>query len=304
MGTFNAYMALSGVADTDVVENERLSRHTSYRIGGPTALFVTCHSYHALRRALEVLDREQVPWVILGKGSNVLASDEGYAGAVVTLGRDFSRFVFSDEDPGDVTAGAGVILSRLVNEALKRGLSGLEFCVGIPGTLGGAVSMNAGSRDAWIGSAIEEVTVLNPETGFKHYRYDDLYWGYRETSLPGNEIVLEARLRLAPGDKREIGARMEQSLARRKRTQPVGKPSCGSVFRNPAGGHVGKMIDECGLKGFSVGGAQVSPVHANFIVITGTARAEVVVEVISHVRSKVKETYGVELQPEVKFLGF
>ncbi len=304
MGVFNAYMALSGADDTDVVENERMSRHTSYRIGGPAALFVTCHSYHALKRAVEVLDREGVPWVILGKGTNVLVSDEGYGGAVLTLGRDFSRFLFSEDDPGSVTVGAGAMLSRVVSEALKHGLSGLEFCVGIPGTVGGAVSMNAGTRDAWMGAIVEEVTAFDPASGLKHYRCDDIRWGYRETSLPGNEIVLEARLRLTPGDKARIGVRMEQSLARRKRTQPIGKPSCGSVFRNPAEGHVGQMIEDCGLKGFSVGGAEVSQVHANFIVNTGRARANDVVEVIKHVRSKVKESYGVELQPEVKFLGF
>lgn len=297
-------MALSGHEDTDVVENERMSRHTSYRIGGAAALFVTCHSYHALKRALSVLDREGVEWVVLGRGTNLLVSDEGYAGAVVTLGRDFSRFVFSDEDPGDVSAGAGAVLSRLVNDALSRGLSGLEFCVGIPGTVGGAVSMNAGSRDEWIGSVVEEVTAYSPTEGLKHYRYDDVYWGYRETSLPGNEIVLEARLKLVPADKDAVRARMERSLARRRRSQPVGKPSCGSVFRNPPGQSVGKLIEDCGLKGFSVGGAEVSPVHANFIVNTGTARAADVVEVVRHVRAKVKEAYDVELQPEVKFLGF
>lgn len=303
MGVFNAVMALSGLIDTEVAEGERLARHTSYRIGGKAALFVTCHSYHSLRRTIEVLGKEQVPWVILGKGSNLLVADSGYEGAVVSLGREFSRFVLS-EDGVTLTVGAGAMLARLVNEALSRELTGLEFAVGIPGTVGGAVSMNAGTRDEWIGSLVDAVVTYKPGVGIRHYGREDLAWGYRTTSLPRDEIILEAVLRLAPGKKADIRARMEQLLTRRRRTQPIGSASCGSVFRNPAGMSVGKMIEDCGLKGFCIGGAEVSPLHANFIVNKGTASAADVASVITHVHEKVKETYGVELQPEVKFLGF
>ena len=155
MGLFNAVMALSGMIDTDVIEDERLARHTSYRIGGKADLFVTCHSYHALRRAVAVLDREQVPWVIIGKGSNLLVADAGYRGAVISLGREFQRTVVAD-DGCTLTVGAGVMFARLVNEALSRSLSGLEFAVGIPGSVGGALSMNAGTRTEWIGSLVED----------------------------------------------------------------------------------------------------------------------------------------------------
>ena len=303
MGVFNAFMALSGAVDTDVTEHEKLARHTSYRIGGPADLFVTCHSYHALRRTIDVLTREQVPWVILGKGSNLLVADAGYRGAVVSLGREFGRFVVA-EDGCSITVGAGAMLARLVNEALSRGLSGLEFAVGIPGTVGGALSMNAGTRTEWIGGLVESVVTYRPGEGLKHYAHDDVFWAYRESGLPRGEIVLEATLRCAPAPKDDIRAKMERSLARRRRTQPVGVPSCGSVFRNPPDRSVGAMIEECGLKGFSVGGAEVSPVHANFIVNKGTASAADVAAVIRHVHGKVKEAYGVELQPEVKFLGF
>ena len=303
MGLFNAVMSLSGAIDTDVIEDERLARHTSYRIGGRASLYLACHSYHALRRAVEVLTREQVPWVILGKGSNLLVSDAGYDGAVITLGREFQRSVLA-EDGCTLTVGAGVILARLVNDALSRGLSGLEFAVGIPGTVGGAVSMNAGTRDTWIGSLIEDVVTYKPGSGIRHYAHDDVYWAYRESGIPRDEIILEVTLKLKPGDKSEIRALMEQSLQRRRRTQPIGSASCGSVFRNPPGRSVGAMVEECGLKGFSVGGAEVSEVHANFIVNNGAATANDVVAVIQHVYQTVKETYGVELQPEVKFLGF
>ncbi len=165
MGVFNAVMALSGMIDTDVTENEKLARHTSYRIGGKADLFVTCHSYHSLRRTIEVLARERVPWVIIGKGSNLLVADEGYRGAVITLGSEFSRFVL-DEDGCTLTVGAGAILARLVNEALSRELTGLEFAVGIPGTVGGAISMNAGSRTEWIGSLVQDVVTYKPAWAF------------------------------------------------------------------------------------------------------------------------------------------
>lgn len=303
MGVFNAFMSLSGMIDTDVIEQEKLARHTSYRIGGKAELFVTCHSYHSLRRTIETLAREQVPWVILGKGSNLLVADEGYRGAVITLGTEFSRFVLG-EDGRTITVGAGAILARLVNEALSKELSGLEFAVGIPGTVGGAISMNAGSRTEWIGSLVEDVVTYKPGEGIRHYAHDDIAWGYRECGLPRDEIVLEATLGLAPGTKDEIRTKMERSLTRRRRTQPLGIPSCGSVFRNPSDRSVGAMIEECGLKGFSVGGAEVSDVHANFIVNKGTATAADVAAVIQHVHGKIKETYGVELRPEVKFLGF
>lgn len=303
MGLFNAVMQLSGTIDADVSEGERLARHTSYRIGGRAALFVTCHSYHALKRAIEVLTRESVPWVIIGKGSNLLVSDEGYDGAVIALGREFGRFVLAD-DGCTLTAGAGAMLARLVNEALSRELSGLEFAMGVPGTVGGALSMNAGTRTEWIGSIVRDVVTYKPGEGIRHYGHDDIFWGYRTTSLPRDEIVLEAALHLTPGSKADIRERMEELLARRRKTQPIGMASCGSVFRNPPDMSVGKMIEDCGLKGFSIGGAEVSLVHANFIVNRGTATAADVLAVIKHVHEKVREAYGVELQPEVKFLGF
>ena len=303
MGLFNAVMALSGAADTDLIEQESLARHTSYRIGGKADLFLVCHSYHALRRAFDVLTEEDVPWVIIGKGSNLLVADEGYRGAVVTLGREFSRMICAD-DGVTLTVGAGVILARLVNEALSRGLTGLEFAVGIPGTVGGAVSMNAGTRTEWMGSVIEDVLTLKPGVGLRHYSHDDVFWGYRTCTLPRDEIVLEATVKLAPGDKAQIRSRMERSLDRRRKSQPLGSACCGSVFKNPPDMSVGKMIEDCGLKGFSVGGAEVSPIHGNFIVNTGTARAEDVAAVIKKVHEEVRKAYGVELQPEVKFLGF
>ena len=295
-------MALSGTVDADVLRDERLSRRTTYRIGGPAALFVAAHSYEALARTLEVLSREGVDWVILGKGSNLLVSDKGYDGCASVLDGEFARHSFAED--GSLTAGAGATLSRLVNDALKKGLSGLEPCVGIPGTLGGALSMDAGTRREWIGGRVRDLVVLRPGEGMRRYGGGEVEWGYRSTSLPTDEIILEATLELTPAAPDAIAADMEERLARRRAAQPLGAPSCGSVFRNPVGQSAGALIESCGLKGESCGGAQISPEHANFIVNRGGATAADVITLISRAHEAVLREHGVDLLCEVKLLGF
>ena len=302
MSLFNAYMSLSGATDAEVLRNEHLSHRTTYRIGGPAGLFVTVNSYPALAKVLSVLTTERVAWVILGKGSNILASDRGYDGCVITLGREFSRITRGEG--GVITAGAGVLLARLVNEALKNSLAGLECCVGIPGTVGGAISMDAGSRHEWIGRAVRDLVVLDPGKGLRRYEGSEIEWGYRHTSLGPSEIVLEATFELESGVKEAIGREMDDRLRRRRQSQPAGKATCGSVFRNPGDRSSGELIESCGLKGFRVGGAQVSEVHSNFIVNVGGASAADVVAVMRHVHDEVLTRQGVDLQPEVKLLGF
>ncbi len=294
---------LSAVADADVLAEERLSHHTTLRIGGPCAAHVTCHTYTALVDALGIMTGEGIPWVVLGKGSNLLVADEGFSGCVVALGREFSR-ISDTHDGTHVTVGAGALLSRVVSEAQKRGLSGLERCVGIPGTLGGALSMNAGSANEWIGDVVHEVVSLHPGEGMRRRSGEEISWGYRSSSLPGGEIVLEATLKLKEGDPDGIALNMERRLQRRRKSQPMGLPSCGSVFRNPKGRHAAALVEECGLKGAAVGGAQISDIHANFIVNKGTARAADVVELMRRMYEGVRDQAGIELEPEVKFLGF
>ncbi len=304
MSLSNAYLALSGAVDADITRGERLAHRTSYRIGGPAAMLAVCHTTEALARVIEVLGGQGVEWVLLGKGSNMLVADEGFDGCVVVLGRDFSRIEVSRDD-ATITAGAAVPLSRVVQEAMRNSLSGLEFACGIPGTLGGAVSMDAGTRREWIGHRIGSLVVLRPGEGLRRLYGSDVEWGYRWSGLGPTDIVLEATLVLEPGEKDVIAAEMERLLARRRATQPMGKPSCGSVFRNPVGPKgAAKLIDECGLKGYAVGGAQVSPVHANFIVNNGRATAADVLAVMRTMHNRVREASGVDLQPEVKFLGF
>lgn len=283
-----------------VTAGEPLKRHTSLRIGGPAALLVECDTLSDLALATEVLADEGVEWTVLGKGSNVLASDSGYSGAVLILGKDFKRHYLAGDH---LKSGAGVLLAALVQDAFKAGLSGLEFAVGIPGTVGGALAMNAGTRDEGIGSTVESVTVFVPGKGLVGIRGPEVAWGYRYSDLPRRGIVVETVLRVTQSDEVGIRRSMEASLRRRKRTQPLGVPSAGSTFVNPEGDSAGRLIEAAGLKGFRIGGAAVSDVHANFIVNTGDATAEDIVALIFVIKETVRELNGIELKPEVRFLG-
>jgi len=300
---FNAYMNLSGATDAEVLRNERLSQRTTYHIGGPAGLFVTVNSYSALVKVLSVLAAERIDWVVLGKGSNILASDRGYDGCVIVLGGEFLP-QFSVGEAALVTAGAGVVLGRLVNEALKNSLSGLECCVGIPGTVGGAVSMDAGSRHEWIGRVVRDLVVLRPGEGMHRYEGSEVDLGISSHVARFLRDHPRVTFELEPGEKGAIGRDMDQRLRRRRQSQPAGKATCGSVFRNPGDRSVGMLIESCGLKGFSVGGAQVSDVHSNFVINKGGASATDVVAVMNHVHDVVLARHGIDLQPEVKLLGF
>lgn len=301
MSVFNAYMQLSGAIDADVRRGEPLSRRTTLRIGGPADLLVVAHSYTALAHTLDVLAHERVPWVVLGKGSNVLCADQGYRGCVICLGREFARL---SAGAAAITCGAAALTSKLVNLALTSSLSGLEALWGIPGTVGGALAMNAGSRDEWIGSAVRDVVISRPGEGLARLNASDIVWGYRSASFAPDDIILEATFDLVPGERDAIARRMEALLKRRRLTQPLGVPTCGSVFKNPKARPVGALIEECGLKGTSCGGARISELHANFIVNENGARAADVCSLMKTMRDSVYEAYGIALEPEVRFLGF
>lgn len=302
MSVFNAYMELSGKVDAEVIRGEKLSHRTTYRIGGPADLFVIPRNYQALTRTFEILGREGVPWVVLGRGSNVLVSDAGYRGCVIKLGREFTRIDVGED--GLVTAGAGALLTRLVAQAQQAGLSGLEMLTGVPGTVGGAVSMNAGMRYEWIGARVSSVVTVKPREGMRRYQGTDIEWDYRWCSLPADEVILEAAFALTPGDRQAIATEMESRLARRRLRQPMGLPSCGSVFRNPPKASAGRLVEECGLAGLTVGGAQISDKHANFIVNRSGASAQDVVTCMRRMHDEVKAAYDIDLTPEVKLLGF
>ncbi len=283
--------------------DEPMSRHTTYRIGGPARAFVEVYSIAALRTIIELCKKEGLEWCAVGKGSNLLVSDEGYKGIALALSGDFRKWHFDDETRR-VVVGAGTILSRLVQEVFHRGYSGMEFAVGTPGTVGGALRMNAGTKDDWIGSRVVSVTTLRPNEGLVRYVKGDIEWGYRSTSFDSEEIIVEVELQLEPSLSGAVHERMSNLLAKRKESQPLNYPSCGSVFRNPEGYSAGALIDEVGLKGATCGGAQISEKHANFIVNKDKASAQDVINLITLAHDKVKERYGVELQTEVRFLGF
>ena len=314
MGAFDAYVRLEGLLSGRIVCDEPLARHTTYRIGGPADLYAECETLADLSLLIEVLAEEEVPWTVIGRGSNLLVADEGYRGAAIVLGREFARLDFHgfDQRPeGEplpasvlVTAGAALPLSRLVQTAFGLGLAGLEFAVGTPGTVGGAARMNAGTASSWFGSVVDSVTVFIPGQGLCIFAAEEIEWGYRSSSLPADGIIVELVVRLAPSDKMMLHAAMEAGLKRRRASQPLSLPSCGSVFKGAGGTSAGELIESCGLKGCSCGGAEISPVHANFIVNNGSATAQDVLSLMKLARDKVREKHGVELQPEVRFLGF
>ena len=286
-----------------VLRDEPMSRHTTYRIGGPARWYITVESLDALSRVLRECARQDVEWTVVGHGSNLLVADEGYDGVVVVLSGEFKQFSF-DEERMQFSAGAALSLARIVQEAYRLGVSGLEFAVGTPGSLGGALRMNAGNRSEWIGSRVASVTTFGLRNGLHRYRGEDIAWGYRQSSLPAEEVIVECEISCTRGQALRIQQDMEEALSRRKERQPLGVPSCGSVFRNPEGASAGDLIEQCGLKGRSVGGAQISEVHANFIVNTGNATAQDVASLIKMARDEVMRVHGIELRPEVRFLGF
>lgn len=300
MSVARAHERLSRRLDGPVRLSESMARHTTYRIGGPAAIYAVCDTVSDLAHALEVLAEEEVPWTVLGKGSNVLVADQGYEGAVIVLGKEFKRH---RTEGGQVRSGAGVTLAALVQDAYSRGLSGLEFAVGIPGTVGGALAMNAGSREQWIGDRVESVTLYVPGSGLAVVRGPEIAWGYRTSGLPDRGVIIECSLALEEGERERIRRTMDARFLSRKASQPIGMPNAGSVFVNPDGDSAGRLIESCGLKGERVGGAQVSELHANFIINTGGATAADVIELIDMVRKAVSERYGIGLETELRFLG-
>ncbi len=283
--------------------NEPMARHTTYRIGGPVRAYVEVNTLAALGTILSVCATEHLPWCAAGKGSNLLVSDTGYDGVVIVLAGDFRAWHFDDEE-ASVVVGAGTMLSRLVQEVFHRGYSGLEFAVGTPGTVGGALVQNAGTRTDWLGSRVVCVTTYRADEGLHRYAKHDLSWGYRSSSFDTSEIIVECELKLKRAFAGNIHEQMSALLSRRKESQPLDFPSCGSVFRNPEGGSAGALIEEAGLKGMRCGGAQISEKHANFIVNRDQATAEDVLTLIKTAQAEVRGRYGIELKTEVRFLGF
>jgi UDP-N-acetylmuramate dehydrogenase len=277
---------------------------TTYRLGGPAALFVepnTADELHDVTNALSEAGASDAPVLVLGRGSNVVISDEGFDGIVVHLGRGFAE-VRPTKD--GLTAGAAATQPITANRAAAGGRTGLEFMVGIPGSIGGAIRMNAGAHGAETGDVLERVLVLDlGSTTVEHRPASSLDLSYRHSNLTDREVVLGADFRLATEDPDAIRERTESYRRHRAETQPGALQNAGSTFKNPPGGHAGRLVDEAGLKGFSIGGVAVSDLHANFFVSSPGARAQDVFDLIREVRKRVMEATGVALEPEVRFVG-
>lgn len=285
---------------SEVRTSEPMARHTTYRVGGPAAVFATCQSLSELRWLVGFLKREELEHLAVGKGSNLLVSDSGFDGVIFDLGTEFKR---TSREGDRLKIGAGVVLATVVNRAFREGLTGLEWGVGIPGTVGGALAMNAGSRDEWIGFIVESVTLLRWDGELVVRHGADIDWGYRESGLTREGVIVETALRVTEGDGDLIRHTMDAAFERRKSTQPFGQASAGSVFKNPPGDSAGRLIESVGLKGTQLGGAMISTVHANFIVNIGGATAADVTRLVAMARDEVKTRHGIELTPEIRFVG-
>ncbi len=281
--------------------DEPMEKHTTFRVGGPADYFVTPASGEELKEVIACCKKEEIPYYIIGNGSNLLVSDDGYRGAVIQVFKNMNRI---ETDGNCIRAQAGALLSGIAAKALESGLAGFEFASGIPGTLGGACVMNAGAYGGEMKDVLKQVTVLSQEGKIFSIPVQDLELGYRTSVIAKNNyIVLEAEIELRNGDIQEIKALMEELKERRVSKQPLEFPSAGSTFKRPEGYFAGKLIQDAGLRGFKVGGAQVSEKHCGFVINRDHAAAADIAELMRQVSERVYADAGVLLEPEVKRLG-
>jgi UDP-N-acetylmuramate dehydrogenase len=275
--------------------------YTTYHLGGKAAAFVEPQSVEDLSELLRCLAHGKVPYLMLGGGSNVLFADEGYQGVVIRLGRGFQGLQIEGDR---VRAKAGTKLVTVLAKAREANLGGVEFFAGIPGTLGGAVVGNAGAKKAWIGPTVEELTIVTPRGEVKHLKKADYRYGYRHSTLKmSGNVLVEVVLKLKKEPKASIEKKVKDYFGVRRGKQPRVEKNAGSVFKNPEGNFAGRLTESVGLKGFKVGGAQVSTIHANFIVNNGTATAHDVVAVMREVQKRVHAEYRIRLEPEILPMG-
>jgi len=279
--------------------DEPLSKHTSLRIGGPASYFLELRNIEELTNVVEFSQKENLDSFVLGEGTNVLFSDEGFGGLIVQLKGEFEKFSI---EGNQVTAGAGVKVNNLVEKLAKRGLAGLEFASGIPGSVGGAIVTNAGTKMGSIDDVTREIKILSAGE-VKILNRKEIDFSYRHCELPDKAIILEAKLGLKNGKKSDIINKIKESLKQRKRNQPVSTLNAGCVFRNPETYEAGKLIETAGLKGARFGDAEVSKKHANFIINCGRAKAKDVYNLIEKIRKTVKEKFDIDLKLELRIIG-
>ncbi|MFD3258506.1 UDP-N-acetylmuramate dehydrogenase [Paenibacillus lentus] len=284
-----------------VLPNEPMSKYTTWKIGGPADALIVPENTRQLASLIRRLYEEQIPWLMVGKGSNMLVSDKGIRGAVIKLGKEMEQIRFRETE---VEAGGGASFVRLSIMAGKEGMTGLEFAGGIPGTVGGAVYMNAGAHGSDVSRIFKSAEIVLETGELVTFNAQDMDFSYRHSILHGSRgVVANAIFTLEEGDRLEIAAAMASYKDRRRKTQPLQQPCAGSVFRNPPGDHAARLIEAAGLKGRSIGGAQISELHANFIVNTGQATAEDVLALMELIKDTIATKYELALVPEVYFVG-
>lgn len=283
--------------------DELMENHTSFKIGGPADIFVSPSTVEQIKYVVNICKENTIPFYVIGNGSNLLVSTKGIRGVVIELYKNFSNITMDTEN-NRITAQSGALLSRVANKALEASLTGFEFAHGIPGALGGAVTMNAGAYGGEMKQVITNVTVLDKAGNIFTLDNNELELGYRTSIIQTNGyIVLDATIELTPGNKEAIQETMKELAFRRRDKQPLEYPSAGSTFKRPEGHFAGKLIMDSGLKGYQIGGAKVSDKHCGFVVNVDHATYEDVISLIEYVRLRVKEQFGVELEPEVRIVG-
>ena len=284
-----------------LIENEPMKKHTTFKIGGPADMYVSVGSIDELSELLELAKETQTPYTVIGNGSNILVGDNGIRGLVIEIG---SNLAYCEADGDKIYAQAGALLSKIASLAATNSLSGMEEISGIPGTLGGGIYMNAGAYGGEIKNVIKNVTYVDTDGEIITVTGDECNFGYRQSIFTdGKKFIVSAELDLKKDDKTAISERMADFRKRRCDKQPLAYPSAGSTFKRPEGYFAGALIEQAGLKGYGIGGACVSDLHAGFIINCGDATAKDVLDLISYVQKTVYDKFGVTLEPEVRLLG-
>lgn len=281
--------------------NEPMRHHTTLRVGGPADALVTVHMLDELRKVVQFARERDLPILVLGEGSNLIVRDGGIRGIVLRLSGELTKINF---DTQEIEVGGGTYLPHLIVKAAQRGLGGLECCTGVPGTVGGALISNAGTAEEFIGDKVERVTLLTYDGELRTVEKDELKFGYRRSNLKElGLVVVSAVINLRPDEPKAIMERIHRRWRYRWGTQPVNMPCAGCIFKNPPGDRAGRLLDAAGLKGVRIGDAQVSHLHANFIVNLGNAKAKDVLELAELMKRTVLEKFGVNLEYEVQIVG-
>ncbi len=290
------------VPEDNICLQEQMAGHTTFRIGGPADCFVEPENEEQIRNVQRYLRMLEIPWFVVGNGSNLLVSDAGFRGVVLKVGKKMSRITV---EGNRIVAQAGATMAQVARAAMEHSLTGLEFAAGIPGTVGGGVVMNAGAYGGELCQVVTKVTVLDAHGEHMELSNETMEFGYRTSSIKGHPfIVTEVEFVLAEADKESIKAKMDSLAAQRREKQPLEYPSAGSTFKRPEGYFAGKLIQDAGLRGYQVGGAQVAEKHCGFVINAGGATAADVKKLIDEIRERVQEMFHVNLETEVLFLGF